>query len=116
MRKRQALFIAEYVQTKYNDIYIEAAELYNKINVLYPKKPDLTKSLEFKNWKLVHRGKSEIKYHKPGTYSDLKWPNQNIVIEHEEIIEDTSVQHKETIEEIVASVPKKDTAVIHTVN
>ena len=106
-RKRQALFIAEYVQTKYNDIYIEAAELYNHINVLYPKKPDLTRSDEFRNWKLVQKGRSKIKPHNPGTYSDLKWPYQGIVIQHKEIIEDTSVQDKETIEEIVAHVPKR---------
>ena len=106
-RKRQALFIAEYVQTKYNEIYIEAAELYNNINILYPKKPDLTRSDEFRNWKLVQTGRSKIKPHNPGTYSDLKWPYQDIVIEHKEIIEDTSVQDKETIEEIVAGVPKK---------
>ena len=106
-RKRQALFIAEYVQTKYNEIYIEAAELYNQINVLYPKKPDLTRSDEFRNWKLVQKGRSKIKPHNPGTYSDLKWPYQGIVIEHKEIIEDTSVQDKETIEEIVAHVPKR---------
>ena len=106
-RKRQALFIAEYVQTKYNEIYIEAAELYNHINVLYPKKPDLTRSDEFRNWKLVQKGTSKIKPHNSRTYSDLKWPYQGIVIEHKEIIEDTSVQDKETIEEIVARVPKR---------
>ena len=106
-RKRQALFIAEYVQTKYNDIYIEAAELYNHINQIYPKKPDLTRSDEFRNWKLIQKGRSKIKPHNPGTYSDLKWPYQGIVIQHKEIIEDTNVQDKETIEEIVARVPKK---------
>ena len=106
-RKRQALFIAEYVQTKYNDIYIEAAELYNHINELYPKKPDLTRSDEFRNWKLVQKGRSKNKPHNSGTYSDLKWPYQGIVIQHKEIIEDTNVQDKETIEEIVARVPKK---------
>ena len=106
-RKRQALFIAEYVQMKYNDIYIEAAELYNHINELYPKKPDLTRSDEFRNWKLVQKGRSKIKPHNSGTYSDLKWPYQGIVIQHKEIIEDTNVQDKETIEEIVARVPKK---------
>ena len=81
--------------------------MYNHINQIYPKKPDLTRSDEFRNWKLIQKGRSKIKPHNPGTYSDLKWPYQGIVIQHKEIIEDTNVQDKETIEEIVARVPKK---------
>ena len=109
-RKRQGLFIAEYVKAKYNQIYMEAADLYNRINVLYPKKPDLTKSCEFKNWKLVQSGNPQnIKPFKPHipTHPDLKWPYEGIVIEDKEIIEDIGIQDKEILEEIVASVPKK---------
>ena len=105
-RKRQALFISEYVQTKYNEIYMEAAELYNSINVLYPKKPDLTKSSEFKNWKLAQSGNPKIKPHIP-RHPDLKWSYEDIVIEDKEIIEDIGIQDKEILDEIVASVPKK---------
>ena len=48
---RQAIFINEYVQTKYKDIYIEAANLYNEINKKYSQKPDLRKTTEFRQWK-----------------------------------------------------------------
>ena len=43
---REAIFINEYVQTKYKDIYREAANLYNEINKKYPQKPDLRKTTE----------------------------------------------------------------------
>ena len=48
---REAIFVNDYVQTKYNDIYSEAARLYNQINKKYLKKPDLRKSVEFREWK-----------------------------------------------------------------
>ena len=48
---REALFVNEYVQTKYKDIYNEAAEMYNRLNKQYDKKPDLRKTLEFRIWK-----------------------------------------------------------------
>ena len=48
---REAIFINEYVQTKYKDIYREAANLYNEINKKYPQKPDLRKTTEFRQWK-----------------------------------------------------------------
>ena len=48
---REAIFVNEYIQTKYKDIYSEAASLYNQINKKYPQKPDLRKSIEFREWK-----------------------------------------------------------------
>ena len=48
---RQALFIHDYIFHKYYDIYEEAAQLYNRINEIYPKKPDLRRTEEFKDWK-----------------------------------------------------------------
>ena len=48
---REALFVHEYVKTKYENIYVEAAKLYNEINKSHPRKPDLRKSLEFRVWK-----------------------------------------------------------------
>ena len=61
---REALFINEYVQTKYKDIYNEAASLYNQINKKYSKKPDLRRTTEFKLWKnSVTTAKGQ-----PGTY------------------------------------------------
>ena len=48
---REALFVHEYVKTKYEDIYNEAAAFYNEINKMHARKPDLRKSLEFRVWK-----------------------------------------------------------------
>ena len=48
---REAIFIHEYIQTKYKDIYREAASLYNQINSKYSQKPDLRKTTEFRLWK-----------------------------------------------------------------
>ena len=48
---REALFVHEYVKTKYENIYVEAAKLYNEINQMHPRKPDLRKSLEFRVWR-----------------------------------------------------------------
>ena len=62
-KKRQATFImiSEYVFNKYFHIYQEAAQEFNRLNHIHPKKPDLRKSLEFKNWKRQLRGLSEIR-------------------------------------------------------
>ena len=49
--RRQAVFIAEYVQMKYFDIFCEAAGYYNQLNTLYPTRPDLRKSREYRAWK-----------------------------------------------------------------
>ena len=60
-KKRQSIFIAEYVFNKHFHIYQEAAEEFNRINKLHPKKPDLRKSIEFKNWKRQLKGLPEIR-------------------------------------------------------
>ena len=49
--RRQAVFIAEYVQMKYFAIFCEAARCYNQLNTLYPTRPDLRKSREYRTWK-----------------------------------------------------------------
>ena len=48
---REGMFVSEYVQIKYKSIYHEAANLYNQINQKYPKKPDLRKTTEYRQWK-----------------------------------------------------------------
>ena len=48
---RQALFVNEYVEIKYFQIYEEAALLYNSINKKHPCKPDLRRTNEFRSWK-----------------------------------------------------------------
>ena len=48
---REALFVNEYLQTKYENIYNEAAAFYNEINKKHDRKPDLRKTVEFRSWK-----------------------------------------------------------------
>ena len=50
-KARQALFITEYFQTKYFEVYSEAASFFNDINATYPEKYDLRKTAEFRRWK-----------------------------------------------------------------
>ena len=45
------MFVSDYIQTKYLHIYQEAAKLYNNLNELYPSKPDLRRTDEFRYWK-----------------------------------------------------------------
>ena len=45
------MFISDYVKTKYECIYNEAAALYNTINQINPQKPDLRWTKEFRQWK-----------------------------------------------------------------
>ena len=49
---REALFIQEYVQQKYPQVYEEAAMFYNYVNSIYPTKNDLRKTDEFKALKM----------------------------------------------------------------
>ena len=49
---RESIFISEYVQNKYVRIFEEAAEAYNKLNNIYPRKPDLRRTDEFRLWKI----------------------------------------------------------------
>ena len=48
---REGMFISDYVNTKYNCIYQEAAALYNEINQINPRKPDLRRTKEYRQWK-----------------------------------------------------------------
>ena len=49
-RYRRSVFIAEYTQRKYNNIYEEANRFYQKLVKQYPTKTKLTTSPEFKAW------------------------------------------------------------------
>ena len=106
-KKRQAVFIAEYVYVKHFEIYQQAAKLYNKINDLYPKKPDLRKTIKFKNWKLIESGMPKIRSHVPRDPTD-HFIHDGIAMPEEETVEEETVSS--TImsqEEIVSSIPKK---------
>ena len=53
---RQAVFIAEYVEVKYPEQYNEAARFFNTLNRMYPVKPELRKTKEFREWKSIMNG------------------------------------------------------------
>ena len=48
---RQAIFVSDYIKSKYLHIYEEAAQEYNYLNQLYPCKPDLRRAVEYRLWK-----------------------------------------------------------------
>ena len=77
---RQALFTSEYLRCKYPHIFKEVATMYNDINTRYPKKPDLRKCLEFKQWKncmAIQQGKEimAIRTRKPYKYRMASYSN-----------------------------------------
>ena len=80
---RQSIFISEYVQRKYPDLYHEAASMYNEINVKYPKKPDLRKCTEFRKWKntiAVSKGQSASIIPREKQYKYNRTEYSNIVL------------------------------------
>ena len=48
---RRGTFVADYVQNKYNNIYVEAIQFHDLLNDLYPGKTDLKKTEEYRVWK-----------------------------------------------------------------
>ena len=57
-KTRESLFIAEYVQHKYSNAYMEAAVMYNNLNKKHPRKPDLRRTTEFRAWKNITKAQS----------------------------------------------------------
>ena len=103
-KKRQATFISEYVFNKYFDIYQEAAAVFNQINTVHPKKPDLRTSIEFKNWKRELRGLPKIR---PSQKTD---PTHHVIYPNISIHETHDVQpvlEGDNITQIIETVPKK---------
>ena len=84
---RQGIFITDYVKTKYDQIYNEAADLYNSINIKYPCKPNLMKTREFRTWKNKMAAEKQQptsrvprqrdRYLKPTQYPDITSPENN---------------------------------------
>ena len=52
-QKRVCYFVEEYVREKYHSVYSEALKFYTALDVLYPQKNDLRKTVEFRRWKQV---------------------------------------------------------------
>ena len=48
---REGMFVSDFVNIKYNCIFQEAAALYNEINQINPRKPDLRRTKEYRQWK-----------------------------------------------------------------
>ena len=92
-RKRQAIFIAEYVNTKYFDIYKEAAEQFNQLNTKHPHRPDLRKSIEFKNWQRQVKGLPGVRDYKNREitreipYADIPLNTNDNVLKDSDIIQ-----------------------------
>ena len=105
-KKRQATFIAEYVLIKYFDVYQEAAELFNQLNTMYPKKPDLRTCFEFKNWKRVEQGLRKVQPHVKRDPSDHAIYDDIII---EQPHDDTdSVPEDTDNNQIIESLPQKE--------
>ena len=92
-KKRQASFVAEYVFVKYFDIYKEAAHLFNQLNAIHPRGPDLRKSIEFKNWQRQIKGLPEIREYKNRSmtkgifYQDIPLNTNDDVLKDSDIIQ-----------------------------
>ena len=70
-KRRQAYFISEYIQIKYFQLYSEAANFYNALNTLYPKKHDLRKVIEFTSWKSAINSENRRK-RRPRQYENIE--------------------------------------------
>ena len=109
---RQSLFISDYVFCKYFNVYREAAHLFNEINLKYPKKPDLRRSTEYKNWKREQQGLPKIperKKRKPYSqpiYQNIifnQLPNETQAVQY--VFE--GAKDNAALSQIVQTVPKK---------
>ena len=72
-KSRQALFVSEYVQNKYFDVYSEACTFFNALNAMYATKYDLRKTGEFRQWKACINGEaSQGRKGTPMRYLDIQ--------------------------------------------
>ena len=80
---RQSIFISEYVRCKYPDLYHEAGLMYNEMNAAYPRKPDLRKCKEFREWKnsiAVSNGQQTTSIPREKSYRYMRTEYNNIVL------------------------------------
>ena len=78
------MFISEYVQIKYKAIYREAAILYNEINKEHPQKPDLRKTIEFRQWKnnmAIANGESTTPIPRQKEYTYVRTKHRDIILD-----------------------------------
>ena len=49
--KRKTIFVHEYVQAKFHEVYAEAMKFYSQLDQTYPGKKDLCRTTEFRKWR-----------------------------------------------------------------
>ena len=74
---RKAKVITSYVQVKYPDIYAEAIEYYEALLKHYPEKRDLTKTADWKVWKLTEEREKQSKEPATPTPTTVTATNMN---------------------------------------
>ena len=109
---RQAVFVSEYVFCKYFNIYQEVAQLFNEINLLYPHKPDLRRTPEFRNWKRELQGLPKIperQRREPTSYPIYHAISFNQALNETQVVQyvPEGVNDNAAQTQIVQSVPKK---------
>ena len=72
--RRQAYFIADYVQVKYFNIYCEAARFFNALNTLYPTKYDIRKTSEYRTWRAEFTTGQRLTKAQPPSYRNINVP------------------------------------------
>ena len=74
-KRRQAFFITDYIQAKYYNHYHEAACFFNALNIMYPVKPDLRKTPEYRSWRAeMTTGQNVAKPRRTETYQSINIP------------------------------------------
>ena len=72
--RRQAYFIADYIQVKYFHIYSEAARFFNALNTLYPTKYDIRKTSEYRTWRAEFTTGQRLTKAPQPTYTNIDIP------------------------------------------
>ena len=80
---REGMFVADFVKTKYPKIYQEAATMYNIINQKHSNKPNIRKTLEYRQWKNQIAKENNmpvtpIPRQRNMIYSHMEYPNMQI--------------------------------------
>ena len=113
---RAAMFMNEYIQQKYPEVYNEAGAFYNYVNSMYPTKSDLRRTEEFKAMKkgmtFVAKNKDSVVKNPLQVYrpiTDLSNENFTVHCYTETVTETVETSHTETVEtlaEIEQSAPE----------
>ena len=75
IKARKSKLVSSYIETKYPAIYHEASEFYNDLVKHYPKKRDLTKTIDYKSWEINTVREAHIPNTKSLTAKATDMPN-----------------------------------------